>query len=141
MALEKKLNSAGQKAYQRDDKEDRSLPYRNWMRTFDANGFFTDVDFIKVKNENGEVRFTAITEITRCDGDTAGDKYREAIIDRYFVRDAQGGVMERLGELLNVPVYLVLFQKEIKWLWIYSFAKKKWKEFTPTEWIEYLREL
>lgn len=139
--ITKAINSNGQKAYQRTDTEDRSLPYRNWLRTVETNGFFIDIDFVKWKKINGVYTPVAITDITRCDSETAGDAYRDAIINRILVRDTQGALLQRLGELLSVPVYLILFQKEIKWFWVYSFAKSQWRQFTPEQWAKNLRML
>lgn len=139
--LQKKYNGTGQKAYQRDDNEDRSLVYRNWLRTVETNGFFIDIDFVKWRTVNGEPKPVAITDLTRCDSETAGDNYRAAIIHRLFVRDKQGELLTQLGKSLNIPVYLVLFQKEMKWVWVFSFQKKEWREFTPHTWAEYLKTL
>jgi hypothetical protein len=139
--MEKILNSNGQKAYQRSDREDRSLDYKLWLRTFDTGGLFMDVDLVKWKKENGELVPRAITELTRCDSEECGPPYRAAIIERYFNRDIQGKVIEALAKRLNVPAYLVLFQKDMKWLWVYSFQTKVWKEFTPDEWAKFLNQL
>ena len=139
--LQKVYNSSGQKAYQRTDNEDRSLPYRNWLRTVSTNGFFIDIDFIKWKTINGEILPVAITDLTRCDSETVGQGYLDAITNRLFIRDQQGKLLETLGRLLKVPVYLILFQKDMQWLHVYSFQKKIWKEYTPTEWAQFLYEL
>jgi len=130
--LDKIINAAGQKAHQRQDSEDRSLIYRNWLRTVDTNGFWMDLDLIKYRKNDGGVPLpVAITEITRTDKEEVGSSYLEAIIDRIFNRDSQGKILETLGKLLGVPVYLVLFPKSMKWLQVFSFQKKEWRNFTP----------
>lgn len=139
--LKKVYNGQGQKAYQRDDLEDRSLPYRNWMRTVNTNGFYVDVDLIKWRTEGDKLKPIAITEITRCDSETVSKKYLDAITYRLFVRDKQGIIMKTLGEMLNIPVYLVLFQKDIKWLYVFSFNLQQWRLYTPKQWEEYLFNL
>ncbi len=139
--IQKKLNDSGQKAYQRTDTEDRSLPYRNWLRTINTDGFFIDIDLIKWRMVDGLPTPVAITDITRCDSDTVSDNYLQAITNRLFKRDKQGELLQTLGDRLNVPVYLVLFQKDIKWLYVYSFQKKIWKSFTPEKWSDYLKNL
>lgn len=139
--LNKVYNENGQKAYQRTDNEDRSLVYRNWLRTVDTDGFFIDIDFIKWRVRDGAKVPVAITDLTRCDSETAGEAYRNAITDRLFKRDSQGELLQTLGDLLKIPVYLVLFQKDMKWLWVYSFQRKEWKEFTPDAWVKYLKNL
>ena len=139
--LPKHLNKNGQKAYQRNDNEDRSLPYRNWLRTVDTAGFFLDVDFIKWRIDKDN-RFTpcAITELTRTDSEkVVSEKYLQAIIDRFFGRDKQGEILGELGRILGIPVYLVLFPPSISWLYVFSFRKKEWRFFEPDEWVKYLK--
>jgi hypothetical protein len=190
--MDKLLTETGQKARQRDDNEDRSLSYRDWLRTVETNGFFIDIDLVKWRNENGNLRPVVITELTRCDGDDAGEEYRAAIIDRYCYRDKQFDLINKLRYLLGkkkfdtkyvepvvktneeyeqfmeefpamstddmkwidenvtdemvesvipIPAYLVLFQKDMKWIWAWSFAKKAWKYFTPDNWATFLQTL
>jgi len=141
MALPKKYNTNGQKAYQREDREDRSLIYRDWLRTVPVDGWFLDIDFIKFKKVEGEIKPVAITELTRCDKPQIGQGYLDAIIDRFFVRDSQGKTIQNVADKLGVPAYLVLFNKEMKWIWVFSFQKKEWREFTPQTWAEYLKKL
>lgn len=139
--IEKKLNSNGQKAYQRTDFEDRSLPYRNWIRTIDSGGFFCDVDFIKWRKIDGVFTPVAVTDLTRCDSLSINEKYLDAVIKRFFIRDAQGEVLTELGKRLDVPVYLVLFQKDLIWIYAYSFRQKKWKKFNRVTWGDFLKKL
>ncbi len=139
--LEKKMNDSGQKAYQRNDTEDRSLPYRNWLRTVETNGYFLDVDFIKWKIIEGKWVPRAITELTRCDSETAGQNYLLAILERYFVRDRQGAIMSALAQQLGVPAFLVLFQVDMKWVKVYHFADQRWYDYTPENWAFYLQTL
>ena len=89
--LQKKLNTSGQKAYQRSDREDRTLPYRDWRRTVTLNGFCLDIDRIKFTLVDGEPMPVAITELTRtAREEVPGAGYLTAITDRYFGRDIQG---------------------------------------------------
>jgi hypothetical protein len=139
--MEKKYNSSGQKAYQRDDKEDRSLVYRNWLRTIPSNGFFLDIDLVKWRYVDGVPVPVAITELTRCDSETAGQSYLDAIINRWYVRDKQGVMIEKAAELMGVPAFLVLFQKDMKWTWVFSLQTKEWKYYPAEEWAEFLMTL
>lgn len=139
--LEKQRNEQGQKAHQRQDSEDRSLPYRNWLRTVDTDGYWIDIDFIKWRFVDGKPEPYAITDITRCDRETCDEHYRWAISDRIFRRDKQGLLLKTAGEKLHVPVYLVLFQKDVKWIWALDINTREWKEFTPSEWAEFLKKL
>lgn len=139
---EKKLNEQGQKDFQRTgDLEDRSLVYRNWIRTIRTDGMFIDIDFIKWRYTDGTPTPVAITDITRCDSETVSEKYLDAITNRLFVRDKQGQFLEKLGELLKIPVYLVLFQKDLLWIYAYSFRKRAWRKFTKESWETHLRTL
>jgi len=138
---QKILTANGQKAYQRTDTEDRSLPYRNWLRTIKGNGMFLDVDMVKWQKINGQYTPKAITDITRCDKEKITQHYLDSITYRIFQRDAQGGVLRRLGALLQIPVYLVLFQKELLWLKVYDFQEDCWKDFTPQTWELHLASL
>lgn len=140
--LEKKKDKSGQKAYQRNDREDRSLVYRDWLRTVETGGWWLDIDMVKFKNVDGQPTPVAITELTRSDSNTpVGQKYLDAIINRYFGRDKQGQTIEKLGKLLGVPCYLVLFNKAMTWTKVYSFRQKKWRSFSPEEWATYLKKL
>lgn len=139
--LVKKYNQYGQKAYQRTDREDRSLVYRDWLRTVKMDGFFMDVDMVKWKTIDGKIIPCAITELTRCDSDHIGEAYLAAIIDRWFRRDKQADIVLALAEKLQVPAYLVCFNRNMKWVWVYSFRQNVWKQFTPYQWAEYLKAL
>jgi hypothetical protein len=139
--LQKLLNENGQKAHQRDDNEDRSLPYRNWLRTVETDGYWIDVDFIKWKFVDGKPTPYAVTDLTRSDKDTCEEHYRWAISDRIFRRDRQGLLLKTVGELLHIPVYLVLFQKDMKWIWALDINTREWKEYTTDDWAAFLKTL
>lgn len=134
----KKYNSNGQKAYQREDREDRSLVYRDWLRTIPVDGFFMDLDMIKFKNIDGVPTPVAVTELTRCDREEITEAYLDAIEDRWFHRDNQASVILSVASKLEVPAYLVCFQKDLKWMWVFSFRIRGWKKFSPKEWAEFL---
>ena len=140
--LNKRLNDSGGKAWQRDDKEDRTIPYKEWINSNDTNGFFLDIDAIKWKTINGEYIPIAITELTACEWETIATlKYLQAIEDRIFNRDKQGHAIKKLGLLLNIPVFWVVFPPSVKWLYVYSLRAKKWKLFNQEEWISFLKKL
>lgn len=139
--LNKQINEFGQKAHQRTDSEDRSLIYRNWLRTVETGGCWIDIDLIKWKFDTGIPIPVAITDLTRTDREEVGAGYLEAIIDRIFNRDSQGEMLQTLGAHLNVPVYLVLFPKSMAWLWVFGFKTGQWRNFTPLAWSLYLKKL
>lgn len=141
--LQKIYNSSGQKAYQRDTKEDRAVQYMDWIRKItNPKGYFMDVDLVKFNQKDGKIYPVAITEVTRCDSeDPVGRTYLAAIVQRYFKRDIQGRTIQTLADMLHVPAYLVLFAKNMTWLRVYSFQQEAWQPFTPEEWAEFLRGL
>lgn len=140
--IDKKLNPNGGKAFQRgNDTEDRTIVYKKWLRTVKTNGFFIDIDMVKFKNINGKTIPCAITELTRCDYDDVNPAYLMAISKRIFERDKQANLIETVASILNVPAYLVLFHKDMNWLYVLSFRQKKWKKFTKEGWADFLRLL
>ena len=157
MALEKKLTENGTKARQREDTEDRSLPYRDWRRTAGSTKvgarrstcYTTDVDqveFVIVKNE---VHPVAVIDITRFDDDEytkkpeSWAKYRQAVLDRYFFRDSQGQFMRCVANKMGVPAYLVLFRKDVKSFWVFEMTKNDadWIHMSDEEYYEFLKKL
>lgn len=140
--MEKVLNSSGQKARQRTDKEDRTMPYRDWLRTINGNGFFFDIDMFKCRYVDGKPQIVAITDLTRTDTETVpGQRYLDAITDRWFNRDSQAKLLLSVAEKLEVPAYLVLFPTSVTWLYVFSFQRREWKLFSPEEWEKKLQEL
>lgn len=138
----KKINPQGQKDFQRgEDNEDRSLIYRNWLRTVETGGCWIDVDLIKWKFNDLTPIPVAITDITRTDKDRVERGYLEAIEDRIYNRDKQAKILLALGDLLKIPVYLVLFPKSMLWVWVLSIRARKWRNFTPLEWSSFLKKL
>lgn len=139
--IEKKINSNGQKAYQREDIEDRTIVYKKWLRTIDTGGFFIDLDMVKFKNAGSQIVPCAITELTRCDYDTVNPAYLQGINKRIFERDIQGKLIQTVASILKVPAYLVLFHKNMEWLYVLSFQTKAWRKFTKEEWAKFVRRL
>lgn len=139
--LQRSINSLGQKDLHITTPEDRSLPYKQWIRQNTLDGFFMDLDSIKWKREGENLKPCAIIELTRTDDSEVGDGYLKAIIKRYFETELQGRVIRTLSEKLQIPAYIVLFQAELNWFWVYSFRVDQWRKFTKEKWAEYLRTL
>jgi hypothetical protein len=137
----KQINEFGQKAYQRKDSEDRSLVYRSWLRTVETRGFWCDIDFIKWKYLTGMPVPAAITDLTMVDSLKINKRYLDAIEARILHRDSQGQILETLGKLLKIPVYLVLFPRCMQWLWVFSFQVKRWRYFEVDDWVKFLQQL
>jgi hypothetical protein len=140
--MQKIVNDQGQKARQRADTEDRTICYKDWLRTVKCGGFFLDLDMIKFKKTPEGIVPCCITELTRSDSETpVNDGYLFAIIQRYFYRDRQGQTIQMVADKLQIPAYLVLFGENMNWLKVYSFQAKIWKDFTPEAWAEHLKTL
>lgn len=143
MVWTRAYNDAGQKVRHVPGNEDRTLKYRDWTRTFkNFNGYLVDADNIKWRTIDGLITPVVITELTRFDGEGIVSRgYLDAIIKRFFFTEKQGATIQRLADYLGVPAYLVLFQINLEWLYVYSFRKKQWKLFQPKEWELFLRAL
>lgn len=153
--LEKKTTASGAKAYQREDKEDRTLLYRNWRREVVSKGsrrstcYTSDLDQIEYVIINDEVHPVAIFELTRYDDDEnnfkeqSWAKYRSAILDRFFYRDAQGKFVRKMASLLGIPAFIVLFRKDLESFWTFEMTDNMatWKHKTPEEYRDWLAHL
>ena len=140
-----KLNAYGQKGYQMDNDEDRGHAFKKWVhqnRKSTVDGFFLDTDLIKWQGTtNREVKPKSIIEITRFDDKpVVGQKYLDAIINRYNTQ-AQGKVTRTLSKILDVPAYIILYQKDILWMYVYSFRADRWKFMKPEECLTFLEQL
>lgn len=155
MALKKKLTASGAKARQRDDTEDRTLVYRDWRREVVGRGkrratcYTSDLDqieYVIVKNVPIPV---AILELTRYDHDEhdgpsqSWAKYKSAILDRYFFRDAQGRFVKVMAERMGVPAYIVLFRKDLGSFYLFDMIdpRANWVHMEPDEYKEWLCQL
>ena len=97
-----------------------------------------DVDFIKFRAGVP----CAITELTRIDSAEEPEKpYLDAIIDRYYNRDRQGENIERVAMMLEVPAYIILFNSECYWFWVFSCQRHEWKYMDRATYIEFLSKL
>jgi len=119
----KKTTSSGAKAYQRTDKTDRSLAYRNWHRTLNKRLYAIDIDLVEIMFDKDGVKPVAITEITMVDSDAkVTESYLERILHRYKVRDFQAKASTRIAELLGVDAYIVLYRENCNEFWTYNLS-------------------
>lgn len=140
--IKKIINPNGVKAFQRGgDNEDRELPYKKWLRSFKMDGFFSDIDMFKWKKVDGKLNIVAITDLTLTEKEEVSQHYLDSISYRIFIRDSQGENLLRAGELLNAPVFLVLFPKSVSWLWVLNLKNKQWTLYTPEAWQQFLHKL
>lgn len=155
MALQKKKTEAGTKAYQRTDTEDRSLVYRNFRRETVKKGsrrstcYTSDLDQIEYVIVKDEIHPVAILELTRYDFDEYDGppqrwaKYRSAVLERYFYRDAQGKFVQTMAKKIGVPAYIVLFRNDVKSFWLFDVCDPKalWIHKDEDEYKNWLQDL
>lgn len=154
----KKKTAEGTKARQRNDTEDRSLIYRDWRREvgktekdgrYRKTAYTSDLDqveYIFVKNEPIPI---AIFELTRYDFDEydgpnhSWAKYRSAILDRYFLRDAQGRFIQTVARKMEVPAFIVLFRHDLEAFWIFDLMHRDavWVRKDAEQYKEWLAQL
>jgi hypothetical protein len=139
--LKRNLTESGQKARHISSPIDRTLPYKDWIRDQNIDGFLMDIDSIKWKRVNGIPVPCAIMELTTTTEIEVGTKYLDAITNRYFNYELQGVVIQQLLRLLNVPAFIVLFNESLDWLRVYSFETHKWQRYTKEEWSIFLKQL
>src|SRR5436305_5021451 len=141
--LEKKLTDSGAKAHQREDTENRILPYSRWHRTLDISLLMLDVDFIEWRMRNGEPVPVGVMEVTRVDkGKEVNESYLASILRRYEVRDLQGKVARKVAEMLKTRAFVVLFREDCSEFWVYNLsANRGWAHFDPHEMEGFLKRL
>lgn len=154
----KKTTKIGTKARQRDDKEDRSIAYRDFRREVgkvEKNGrlrktaYTSDLDQIEYVFLNNKPIPIAIFEITRYDFDEydgpnhAWLRYRSAIIDRYFKRDAQGKFIQTIAEKLDCEAWIVLFRFDLESFWLFDLMHRDalWIHKSADEYKQWLADM
>lgn len=154
----KKKTVAGDKAYQRDDKEDRSLGYRLFRRElgkslkdgrYRKTPYTSDIDQVEFIFHDKKPIPVAVLEITRYDFDEydgpahSWAKYRQAILDRYFLRDSQGQFIQMISNKLGCEAWIVLFRHDLKAFWLFDVMHKdaNWIRKTDEEYQEWLVDL
>ncbi|MBV9673356.1 MAG: hypothetical protein JO076_11115 [Verrucomicrobia bacterium] len=141
--LEKKLTASGAKAHQREDTENRILPYSLWHRTLDRSLLMLDVDFIEWRFKDGELIPAGVMEVTRVDmGKVVDQGYLESIVRRYDMRDLQGRVAREVAKALKTRAYVVLFREDCSEFWVYDLTYNRgWAYFNPEEMEAFLKRI
>jgi hypothetical protein len=154
----KKKTEAGTKARQRNDTEDRSLIYRDWRREvgktekngrFRKTGYTSDLDQVEYIFYKNEVHPIAIFELTRYDFDEydganhSWAKYRSSILDRYFLRDAQGKFIQTVARKMELPAFIILFRNDLEAFWIFDLMHRDavWERKDAEQYKEWLADL
>ena len=141
--LGKKLTRSGAKAQQREDTENRILPYSMWHRTLDKSLLMLDIDFIEWRFRGGEPVPVGVMEVTRVDkGKEVNENYLASILRRYDVRDVQGRVARKVAEMLKTRAFVVLFREDCSEFWVYDLSfNRGWAYFDSHEMEAFLKRL
>lgn len=119
---------------------DRSQDYKRWVRTVNTgkNGYWVDIDLLKVHERNGQTLPVAITDITYAKSHAPA--YLAAIQKRWFQRDSQGQTFRDLAAFFGVPCYLVAFgQGSVSVLDVLN--PQEWDHYSLEEWGQKVDEL
>jgi len=136
--LVKKLTINGTKAIQREDREDRLRDYKQWI--YDQPKLYaSDIDQIEWGYQNNQEEPVAVLELTRIDREfKPSDKYFEAIIHRFFVRDTQARRIIKVANRLGVDAYIVAFLQDLSGFSMYNLCKQDgWKHISPQEYLNW----
>jgi hypothetical protein len=136
-----KRTAAGAKAYQRDDREDRTIAYRIWRREVERSPYTSDVDQVEWVVVDGEVVPAAVLELTRIDHERIGPAYLQAILDRYNTQ-GQGMFARHVGRRLRCDAYIVAYKHDLTTYHLYNLSQERgWVEMSKeryTAWLQHL---
>jgi len=127
----------------REDKEDRTIAYRDTRRDYPF-GYTQDVDQLEYSFLGDEIVFVAALELTRVDHNPKypnGPKpqYFEKILER-FHHDAQGKFAREVARKLEIEAYIVVFDEDVKRFWVYNLSQdigwKAWNRDQYFRWLE-----
>lgn len=139
---ETSLTSINSKARQREDSEDRTAIFRDWLR--DHGTPCQDIDLIYYSRENHVIHPVAVLEITRVDdiGVYPPATYFRAILNRMRSRDSQAEVIRYIGKKLGIPVYIVVFWSSLTRIWLWNLTEDRgWKECDQEQYKEWVKSL
>lgn len=91
---------------------DKAQFYKDWIRETSTgkNGYWLDIDLIKVAERDGQIYPKVITDLTFAKSHEPA--YLEAIRQRWFERDAQGTTFRDMAAFFGVPCYLVAYSQD-----------------------------
>jgi hypothetical protein len=143
MSLEKKTTESGAKAHQRQDTENRVLPYSLWHRTLHKSLYMLDVDFVEWRFKYGKMIPVGVMEVTRVDnGKTVDSHYCAEILERYDERDFQGRATRIISNALGTKSYIVLFREDCSEFWVFNLTDNAgWAHYNPSEMEAFLKSL
>ena len=136
----KKLTERGTKAKQLnlDRDKDRIRDFSEYFFNPPIRlGYVSDIDFIFYDYRNGVLIDYALVEVSKADCKVT-ENYLKAIQERYYNTGGQANFVKHKSKILNIPAYLIVYNK-LKNLYVWSFQKEKeWKRMTLMEFTYHL---
>jgi hypothetical protein len=132
---------SGAKSHQRKDREDRTIDYRNFRRTFENTPYTNDIDMVEWRIEDGKVVPVAVLELTRIDDNHHSGAYLQAILDRYSSQ-GQGLFITHAADRLECDAYIVAYYQDLTVYCLYNLSEKRgWHIVNPTSFQAWVRSL
>lgn len=125
----RKYNQYGNKKRQKNDREDKSIDYKNLI--YAENSLYsTDKDLIVYKYVNGKAKIVAFLELTRIEkypNEVPPSGYFQSIVNRYR-SDSQKEISNVLSEACNAPTIIIAMTLNLQNFYLYNLTKddNKW---------------
>jgi len=125
----RKYNQYGNKKRQNNDREDKSIDYKNLIYNEDSL-YSTDRDLIVYKYVNNMAKIVAFLELTRIEkypNETPPSGYFEAILNR-FRKDSQKQIGDILSKACGAPTIIIAMSLDLQRFYLYNLTKddNKW---------------
>lgn len=126
--------------------EKRDINYSIWHRTLPNSCYAQDIDYVEYRFVNNEVVPVAIIETTVLDYIPANQfeetRILNKIIERLYSQSAQSKFLTHIAKRLNLPVYLVTFDRDLHIIYVLDMIRKeKWYKHTKDSYAEFLKNL
>jgi hypothetical protein len=133
--------STGTKSHQRKDREDRTLDFRNFRRTFEGAPYVNDIDLVEWRMEGDTVVPVAVLELTRIDDNHHSGAYLQSILAR-FSSQGQGLFITQAADRLGCDAYIVAYYQDLTVYCLYNLSEKRgWRIVNPTDYQQWVRSL
>ena len=116
-----------------DSREDRSLDYRDWRRTFASSSYVMDIDQVEYRIVDDEFIPVAVIELTRTDEAVrSAVALQTSVLRRISEENIQAKVLVSMAERLGVDAFLVLFVADLSEFHVYNLSTEKgWWVMNP----------
>lgn len=107
-----------------ESREDRSLDYRDWRRTFKSSSYVMDMDQVEYRIVDGEFIPVAVIELTREDHPPVRSAValQTAVLHRISEENIQAKALVSMAERLGVNAFLVLFVADLSEFHVYNLS-------------------